>query len=172
MKDFYIFLDIDGVLNNYDWIKKFSDDSLPPSALKDKDKYLDPRCIKVLNDFMTTLKSKGFNPTIVISSAWRIDLQGTIWRLLKNGLNKPHSFSKTGNDKDRHRGKEIYEHVTSLFLNENEFVIIDDEVFNIKEYFKDKNIIKTTGIFEFGLTQENVDNFLNGFFKKEKSKEK
>ena len=170
MKDFFIYLDIDGVLNNYDWIKLFSDEN--SNFAKKNDKYIDLRCIKALNNLMKTLKDNGYNLVVIISSAWRVDMPDTIERLLKSGLNKPKFFGKTVFDKDRHRGKEIFEHTSSFGLNENEFVIIDDEVISIKEYFNEKNIIKTSGIFNFGLTQENVDIFLKQFLKNDINFEK
>lgn len=154
MNKFYVFLDIDGVLNNYVWIKKvyYSKD---PNI----NKYISKDNVKILNNFLKTLSLKGFDVVLVISSAWRHDLTKTIKELYHGGLEYSGKFYRTGFGHDGVRGLQILDVINALNIKQN-FVVIDDETTDITPHINSTNIIKTTGIFKLGLTEENTKHFL------------
>jgi len=95
MNNFYIFLDIDGVLNHYNWFKKVF---LHRLNKKGYSKYICPKNIENLNMLIHFLESKLFVPKIVISSTWRIipnNYEMCKKLLLKYGLDYNEDFDKT-----------------------------------------------------------------------------
>lgn len=154
MKDkFYIFLDIDGVLYDWNFILKKSDKKA--CTIKN----FDPKSIDALN-FLIEKLSKSFNVEIVITSTWRINMQKTIEILLKNGLNKTIKINSTEiSNYPQNRGLEILNYLQNNSCKN--FVIIDDEMFDFDKYFKKSHIIKTN-IFNSSLNKEMIINFLDG----------
>lgn len=154
MKQFYVFLDIDGVLNNHAWIKNFfyNKDSKHNRLLS-----LDN--IAVLNKFFKTLKNKGFEVVLVISSSWRHHMQITISQLKENGLEYEGPFHRTNFEHDGVRGLQIKDFIKQHKIQKN-FVVIDDETADISPHIDSTNIIKATGIFKLGLTEENTQSFI------------
>lgn len=155
MKDkFFIFLDIDGVL--YDWNFIIKNGEKKSGIIKK----FNPKSIDALN-FLIEKLSNTFYVEIVITSTWRINMQKTIETLLNNGLNKKIKINNTEiSNNPQNRGIEILN-----FLKNNickDFVIIDDEMFDYDKYFKNSQIIKTN-IFNLSLNKEMVVKFLNHF---------
>lgn len=152
MKDkFYIFLDIDGVLYDWDFILKKA--IKKSGTIKD----FNPKSINALN-FLIEKLSKSFNVEIVITSTWRINMQKTIEILLNNGLNKTIKINSTEiSNNPQNRELEILNYLQNNTC-EN-FVIIDDEMFDFDKYFN-KNHIINTNIFNLSLNKEMVLKYL------------
>lgn len=139
----FIFLDVDGVLN---------DES---TLMQDND--INPDHVKRLRRIVEKTDAK-----IVLSSSWRIGFdnnmkaRGPISRVLSDALKKENLtlFAKTVDLLRGTRGDEI-----EVFLKNNkcdEFVILDDEDEDIvnKALLKD-HMVKT--MFKTGLTDTNID---------------
>lgn len=153
MKNFYIFLDVDGVLFDYAWIKKNNKNINTMQKFKKES-------IDALNYLIQSLEKK-YNIDLVIISAWRVYK----FELLNNMLNK--SGLKYNNDihktKDSNRpfirGKEIKDYLKRK-KNANNYVIIDDENFDYDKYF-DKNRIIKPNIIDNALNMKMVQKFLD-----------
>lgn len=156
MKKFYVFLDIDGVLWDWNYLLK---NNIKSSGIIST---FCPESIDALNYLIETLLQE-YKPELVISSTWRHDMLQTVSALKKNGYNikacriLSTEISKTP-DK---RALEILSYLKSRKETEN-FVIIDDEWFDFKQHFDISHIIKTD-MFKGGLDRQKVDNFLKLF---------
>jgi hypothetical protein len=154
-----IFLDVDGVLNSYDW------------RLKNKDKREDVRCldenaIKCLGEIVETTNAK-----IVLSSSWRTKTEDDYYmNLLKRKLKK---FGMSIMDitpmsrKNKPRGWEIRDWLKAnkKLFNVTNFAIIDDDWGDITGHVKTllPFFVKTS--FKDGLKEKHIDivkHVLNG----------
>ena len=81
MKNFYIFLDIDGVLNDIEHIKKVHMSGIKENATK----IFNPESVLALNNLINYL-SQNFNVNLVISSTWRKNMESTLHYLNKNNI--------------------------------------------------------------------------------------
>lgn len=155
-KNFYIFLDIDGVM--YDW--DYYIQEVKANRLKKKDlfSHFKPESITALNLLISEL-SKSYNVQLVISSTWRSMLSKAVSTLKNNGLVYDKPIERTTlKGLPFYRGKQILDY---LYDKTNyDFVIIDDEMFDFKEHFKPQNIIKTE-MFHSALSVKMVTQFLN-----------
>lgn len=112
---FYIFLDIDGVLNrSSDWKKMYT---------------LNTECIRCFDDFVKHLKREVH---IVLTSSWRTGFSYNQKSLphilnLERELNKYGLtiYGKTPVSKDNSREKEIQEYID--IFDVKEYIIIDDD---------------------------------------------
>ena len=160
MESFYIFLDIDGVL--YDWnfiIETVKDASNKRGGIIDK---FSPKSIDALNYLISELNSI-YDVTLVISSSWRINMKKTSNVLIKNGLKYYKDFEKTPiTNTPNERGKEILSYLNAK-KNPSNFVIIDDESFDFSKYFSTYNIIKTN-IYNKCLDMKMVTGYLDRLF--------
>ena len=138
-KDFYIFLDIDGVLWDVEYILKEIDEGHIKKGGIIKD--LKPSCIEALNYLIEKLEN-FYDVILVISSSWRYNLKNTINILKKYGLKYDKDIARTRlTTKNSSRGEEILDYLKDK--SNYEFVIIDDEEFDFKKHFDKSNIIKT-----------------------------
>jgi len=151
-----IFLDVDGVLNSYEW------------RIKNREKNnriikcLDEEPIKILSKIVETTNAK-----IVLSSSWRgLDSESVFLRILKEKLEKFNMsiFSMTGKSKKKKsRGWEIRDWLkdNKHIYNVTSFVIIDDDSFDIANHKKTllPYYIKTS--FKDGLQEKHVDKILH-----------
>lgn len=158
----YIFLDVDGVLNNHKHYKKqhekyggkFACENMP----------FNPRSLKNLRKIIDELGGK-WQVKIVLTSSWRhSDRCMTVLeaRLIEYGMKlygviNPESYSCD-------RGKEIKEWIhshgntrTVLYADNKEyqrlddqFIIIDDETYDIYDYYDESYVVKVN--WEYGLT--------------------
>ena len=138
-KTFYIFLDIDGVLYDWDYIINEMDSGrMKKGSFIDKFK---PESIEALN-FLIREQSKNYNVQLVISSTWRFFMEKTILILKRNGLqyNGPIHSTPISNDQSK-RGEEILSYLKGK--TNYDIVIIDDEKFDFKKHFDGSKIIKT-----------------------------
>lgn len=157
MKDnFYIFLDIDGVL--WDW--KFLLDKIKAKETLLTDFKFKPESVDALNYLIYCIDDK-YDAKLVISSTWRADMFLTKSALYKNGLiyNKemestpvlPLSIPKK-------RGSEIRRFLEQKNEMEN-YVVIDNNEFDFAKTLNMDKFIKTNGKYE-SLTYDLVDKFL------------
>ena len=161
-KSFYIFLDIDGVLNDWEFFKK----EIASGAMKKGTifEHFKPESINALNNLIKTL-SKQFNVILVISSSWRRNLLKTETLLRKNGLKYDGVISATPiTQTPEKRGLEILQFLKGK--QNYDFVIIDDDSFDYAELFNSNKIIKTD-VHLSALSMNMVDNYLKNILKLE-----
>lgn len=151
-KVIYIFLDIDGVLDNEGYIKLCHYKHKKPMSMRNIP--FDPRCVEYLK-ILYDMISKYYECRIVLSSTWRlnnIDTAIVEARLCEYGLRL---YGATPDISHDCRGKEIQEYLNTRFFKDwKDIIILDDEDFDIKEYFPN-NLVKTS--FEYGLTFKEVE---------------
>ena len=154
--NFYIFLDIDGVM--YDW--DYYIQEVKEKRLKKKDlfSHFKPESIYALNLLISELSKKN-NVQLVISSTWRSVMSKAVSTLKNNGLIYDKPIERTTlKGLPFYRGRQILDY---LYDKTNyDFVIIDDEMFDFKEHFKPQNIIKTE-MFHSALSVKMVKEFLS-----------
>lgn len=156
--NFYLFLDIDGVMFDWDYIIS----EINTGRLKNGQsiKSFKPESVEALNYLITKI-SKNYNFKIVISSTWRYDMEKT--RNVFKKYNIPYdNLDKTPHFPDPHeRGKEILQYLDehNFEKNQDDYVIIDDETFDYEKYFPPKKFIKTE-IFHNSLSIDKVKKFL------------
>lgn len=140
-----IFLDIDGVLAALDDLHKGRLEKRGDEAFRYG---FSPQCVDVLNDVV-----KQTGARVVISSSWRmfgfdrlkafIAKQGVVCDVI--GMTPYVKFSGTA------RGREI-----RAWIDDNKydgaFAVVDDEVYDISEYFDTGLICQTDG--QAGLTEK------------------
>ena len=162
---FYIFLDIDGVLFDLKYIEKVGYDKF------DISRDFDPKSIFALNYLIAELR-KNYDVELVISSSWRANMKKTLEALINNGVVLDYlNVSRTDISSSYcYRGKEIINFLKDKKNKEN-YVIIDDEMFDFEECFSLDRIIKTD-INISDLNEEMVDKFLNNerMFKENKKR--
>ena len=120
-----IFLDIDYVVNC--WSTK---ERAPSGVIG-----VEQRLIAYIKEIVDATSAK-----IVLSSTWRKDwafnlLDGKDWNYLREEFAKQdlHFFDYTPIRRDSHRGKEIKEWLENTGYDVSSYVIIDDEMFDIKD---------------------------------------
>lgn len=144
----FVFLDVDGVLNNERYIVKCYKKHHKPMHMNHVP--FDPRCLNNLMILVQTLEHNNYEVKIILSSTWRlseIDYEIVNARLAEYGLKLS---DKTPNLRAI-RGEEIQD-----FLKDKSYeniIILDDDIFDIKEYFPN-NIVRTN--FKLGLTKNDV----------------
>ena len=140
----YIFLDVDGVLNNINHYKKqhkkyggrFFCQNMP----------FNPRSLKNLRRI-----AKKTNSSIILTSSWRNSHDAMVVleaRLAEYGLK---ILSKTEYLEGK-RGIEIVKWIEKEKIDaiEDRFIIIDDEMYDILDHFADSYIVKINS--KYGLT--------------------
>ena len=139
MDDFYIFLDIDGVM--YDWKYVLS---LPKRGGR-LDRF-NPKSVSALN-ILTKKLSQFYQTHLVISSSWRHDMTDTKNTLIKNGVDLSNLILEATpiSNSPLERGKELLSYFNGDVANKN-YVIIDDEMGDYLKYFPRQKIIKTNMI--------------------------
>ncbi len=152
-KRFYIFLDIDGVLNNAAFFENLYEKEKNDLTLNQ----LDDENVQAFRKLHRKI-SEVFDTQIVISSSWR-NLKKKLLRSLEEKRLDIENLEYTGKDEHEGRGLEI-----KKFLNGKDdvlgYVILDDEVEDIKVYINDKHIVETD-FYADGLTNNHVNKFLN-----------
>jgi len=157
--NFYLFLDIDGVMNDWDYI--ISEVNAGRMKKGQSIKSFKPESVNALNHLIEEL-SKKYNFQLVISSTWRMDMEETTEVFKKHNIIGYDKLDSTPRRFDPHeRGKEIIEYLEKHNFNENQddFLIIDDETFDYDKYFTDDKLIKTE-IFHNALSFDMVNKYL------------
>lgn len=157
MKNFYLFLDIDGVLYDWDYIiAEVNAGRMKRGAFIRKFK---PESMKALNYLIEELQKRYF-VQLVISSTWRGNLEFTTKTLKENGLQYNLDLHATPITDPIERGKQIL-----MYLSDKtnyDFLIIDDENFDFNKYFNPNKIIKTE-MFHNALSLKQVKRYLDVF---------
>ncbi len=136
----YIFLDVDGVLNNQKYIEKCYENN-GHCAMHMNHVPFDPKCLNNLMKLVRFIEQKAYDVKIILSSTWRlndIDYEIVNARLAEYGLRL--------SDKTEYihceRGIEI-----NKYLKDNPdylyYLILDDDIFDIKPYHNKKYVITT-----------------------------
>lgn len=155
---YYIFLDIDGVLNDEVYIEKCYDmNGGYPMSMNFAP--FDPKALFNLMNLVQKIRlvSDG-EPRIVLSSTWRlneIDTEIVKARIAEYGLRL---FDKTPHIHSE-RGLEIKSFLSEQDLDENDykFVILDDDKFDIETIYAD-NLVYVNRI--YGLSVSDVNKAL------------
>lgn len=157
MKNLYLFLDIDGVLYDWDYIiAEVNAGRMKRGAFIRKFK---PESMKALNYLIEELQKRYF-VQLVISSTWRGNLEFTTKTLKENGLQYNLDLHATPITDPIERGKQIL-----MYLSDKtnyDFLIIDDENFDFNKYFNPNKIIKTE-MFHNALSLKQVKRYLDVF---------
>lgn len=152
-KRFFIFLDIDGVMFDWDYIL-----TKPKKGGVIND--FNPESVKALNKLVSEL-GKVYRPEIVITSAWRKDMFAVYKAFRDNGVTMSRSVHITSTKlwtDSSYRGRDILDYLGGTTKDKN-FVIIDDENFDFDKYFDKSSIIKTN-LMHGSLNTDMVDNYL------------
>lgn len=161
---FYIFLDIDGVLWDWKYIKSLTCKGERKQGGQIKE--FNPESIKALNFLLDELNKK-FDCKLVVSSTWRSDMARTIEQLYKCGLKYDGKIYATPNcGKPHQRAKEIKIFLSLQNASDDKILILDDEDFDFGQYFFANKIIKTN-IENNSLNMKMVKKWLDENFKEE-----
>lgn len=167
-KKIYIFLDVDGVLNNINfWKKNYFKYGFSAGTYS-----IDERNIRTLAKLHRKLKDK-YELHYILSSTWRLskDGQAVIWnRLRENGI-KLDGITEPNHSEDR--GKLILNYLNNL-QSYDLAIAIDDDTFDIKPYLTEKFYLVTPD-FHMGFTScemKLIKKIIKGMEKKWKKKEK
>lgn len=162
----YIFLDIDGVMNNrIDWMSKVDNKS---ENFEDHRMFCD-EAWQLLSDVCEKAKAK-----VVLSSSWRLGFKNhnghivcksDTCSLSKRLLSYFEKYNielvgLTTNHYD-YRGKQIRDYVKRNLFVTDKWVVLDDDAIDIKDYCTKEQMIKTE--FETGLLPEHCDKILKYF---------
>ena len=157
-KNFYIFLDIDGVLWDWDWRLKAIDKGQIKNLHFISD--FNPKSVQALNFLIEKLKEEN-DVKLVISSTWRNNLEFTSEIFKNHNLNYDGELLATKlSDHREKRGLEILDFLKTH--EKGDFVIIDDEYCDLKNHFSTDKIIKTA-IFDNSLSQKHIDAWLKTY---------
>ena len=164
--NYYIFLDIDGTLWDYDY------------RMYNKSGLLKPESMEALNLLISVL-DKNYNPRIVITSRRRKNFEATCKWLYDSGLNKDFSNIDRTPWEEGDRGKKIlnYMHVREkdVIYSKNKFknklanlmgrkvfknyVVIDDEAYKLDSYIPEDKII-APNILSRALSLQHINEYL------------
>lgn len=160
MKLFYIFLDIDGVLNNMDYWNECFERHHVKGIMSMNCFPFDPKCLNNLMKLNQELREKNFNVKIVLSSTWRLnqtDVEIVNTRLAEYGMR---IFAKTISLNNGNRGLEIKNFLKNeKYGKADNFLILDDEIRDIAEQFEERHIINTN--FNTGFDDEKLEEAIN-----------
>ena len=108
-QNFYVFLDIDGVLNDWKYLQYYFDKN--PDEKGGTITRFNPTSIFALNYLIEKLE-QDYNVTLVISSTWRSNMVETVKILKEQNLKYDKQIENIGfNYKQNYRGKEILKYL-------------------------------------------------------------
>ena len=155
-KIFYIFLDIDGVLNNMEyWEECFARHQV--NGIMSMNCFpFDPKCLNNLMKLNQELQRRNYSVKIILSSTWRlnqIDIGIVNSRLAEYGMR---IFATTISLSSGKRGLEIKNFLEDeQYGKADNYLILDDEVKDIVEQFEEIYIIQTN--FNTGFDNEKLE---------------
>lgn len=153
-EDFFIFLDIDGVLNSEEWVLSFPKGTF---FLIDD---IDPKLVKNLQYLMDEI-NKEHRVVICVSSSWRSQMAKVGYVLGRAGLEYNEMWYKTEHTFGD-RGREILDFIDKMKSRGekmNKYLVIDDESQDIVNYIPEDFFLKTH--YKTGLTREIVEQWLS-----------
>lgn len=156
MKTFYIFLDVDGVLNNFNYWDECFKRHHVKGIMSMHCFPFDPKCLNNLMKLNQELQKQNYNVKIVLSSTWRLNQIDTAIvnsRLAEYGMT---IFSRTIYLNSGDRGLEIKNFIENeRYEKTDNFLILDDEIRDIKKHFEDIHIIHTN--FDTGFDSKKLE---------------
>ena len=155
-KLFYIFLDIDGVLNNMKYWNECFERHKVKGIMSMNCFPFDPKCLSNLMKLNQELQKQNYNVKIVLSSTWRlnqVDIGIVNSRLAEYGMR---IFATTISLSSGKRGLEIKNFLEDeQYGKADNYLILDDEIKDIVEQFEEKHIIHTN--FNTGFDNEKLE---------------
>ena len=149
----YIFLDIDGVLNSFQYLEYCYKRHHKPMSMNHTP--FDPNCLENLMILVQTIERNDCIVQIILSSTWRlsnIDYEIVNARLAEYGLRLEGKTPRI----EQQRGLEIKEFLKDKnYLN---YIILDDESFDILQYHS-SHLVTTNPV--TGLDKDNIQECLN-----------
>lgn len=149
----YIFLDIDGVLNSFQYLEYCYKRHHKPMSMNHTP--FDPNCLENLMILVQTIERNNYIVQIILSSTWRlseIDYEIVNARLAEYGLRLEGKTPRI----EQQRGLEIKEFLKDKnYLN---YIILDDESFDILQYHS-SHLVTTNPV--TGLDKDNIQECLN-----------
>lgn len=136
----YIFLDIDGVLNNEYYTELCYKKWGRNTPFFCENVPFDPDSLTQLAYLCSYIRFKGDEPYIVLTSSWRLnatDMAVAAARLAEYNIKINDITTKDMNLK---RGQQIKEYLDKIEQSVD-FTIIDDEMFDIENYFLDELVL-------------------------------
>ena len=155
-KLFYIFLDIDGVLNNEKYWEECFKRHKVRGIMSMNCFPFDPKCLNNLMKLNQELQRRNYSVKIILSSTWRlnqIDIGIVNSRLAEYGMR---IFATTISLSSGKRGLEIKNFLEDeQYGKADNYLILDDEVKDIVEQFEEIYIIQTN--FNTGFDNEKLE---------------
>lgn len=143
-KIFYIFLDVDGVLNNEEYFMECFNRHKVKGIMSMHCFPFDPKCLNNLMKLNQELQKQNYNVKIVLSSTWRLnklDTEIVNSRLAEYGMR---IFANTIHLNSGNRGLEIKNFLKNeKYRKADNYLILDDEIKDIAEQFEETHIIYT-----------------------------
>lgn len=154
MKIFYIFLDIDGVMNDFTYWNKCKERNGNPKYMSMQNYPFNPDSLNNLMLLSKALLKYRAITRIVLSSTWRQDDESTAIvksRLAEYGMtiyDKTPNINRLPLDKlNSHRSFEIKEWLQSN-KNPTKYLVLDDDA-DIVNNFNEENYVNTDGTYGF-----------------------
>jgi hypothetical protein len=152
---YYIFLDVDGVLNDEEHFRQCWEMN-GGYAMHMNFAPFDPRALTNLMNLVKVIRKYG-EPKIILSSSWRlheVDTEIVKARIAEYGLRiidkTPYIHSE--------RGLEIQDFLSKQEDKDYKFVILDDDLFDIKDLYEENLVLVDR---YYGLSGKDVDKALN-----------
>lgn len=162
-KLFYIFLDIDGVLNNMEYWNECFERHQVKGIMSMNCFPFDPKCLSNLMKLNQELQKQNYNVKIVLSSTWRlnqVDIGIVNSRLAEYGMR---IFATTISLSSGKRGLEIKDFLEDeQYGKADNYLILDDEIKDIIEQFEEIHIIHTN--FNTGFDNEKLEEAMRKCF--------
>lgn len=158
-KDFYIFLDHDGVFNYWRYIFRAEKLKLEEKGFS---REFCPANLKVFNKILKELRENNFEPKIVITSDRRDEkMQEFVNNFKKFGIDYNGEYDQTGK-KELYKMYEIatYAGKHNIGINDN-FIIIDDYANDMKRHYSlhPCHFLQTSGLNGTGLNNDDFIRF-------------
>ncbi|PKK95936.1 MAG: hypothetical protein CVV59_01105 [Tenericutes bacterium HGW-Tenericutes-4] len=154
-QNYYVFLDIDGVL--WAWPNRKKEIHAGNIKMGSRIREFDPSSMLALGVLLDSL-NKRYNVTLVITSSWQEHMKDLMSIMKKYNTPKVFKIEITG--RRGARGPIIFDHLKDKQDKEN-FCIVDDETSDMPEFLHSDKIIKTKGMHKGSLTLKQVHKFLN-----------
>ena len=161
-----IFLDIDGVLNNTEDVKKYR------MFIKGERRVLiDIEPFFYFKKLLKEIEEEKLEVRVVISSSWRLGTTASDWKLLfKHYFNDDEIIIGRTLHLEQDRGLEIQNFIEMLDEKKEtveDYIVIDDDIEDIIDYVGKRRIVKTS--VKRGLTNSDVKKIVRKLKKKQKN---
>lgn len=143
MKPFYVFLDIDGVMNDFEYWNKCKQKHGNGRVMSLQNYPFNPDSLNNLMLLKQELQHKQYAMRIVLSSTWRLDGESTAIvnsRLAEYGMQ---IYDKTSNTISRLNSLRAFEIKEWLKVHKSpiNYIILDDA--DVSDEFEEKHYVKT-----------------------------